>query len=232
MISIPFAGVGGGNVPVSAIQVKNFAATDYNQENDYDWIMIWDNETCAPKNFFYCVEDNLGWVDDGFAPMEESYPEGLHAGQCFWYLANSGADREGPLSITIAGQVEGKNDVTFDLVSKTAAIENYSMLANPYPVAWSPNNAEQCVIANFGATDYNQENDYDWIMVWDNKICAPKNFFYCEEDNLGWVDDGFAPLEETFENGIPAGNAFWYLANSGVERAGKLSITFFNPLKK
>ena len=223
MLSVPFAGVDGGTIPVTSLQFTNVVRGDGPQ--DCDFIQIWNGE--GGFNNYYCYTDDGEWYNcDSDEPLVDDYADGIPAGTAMWFLALV-AEREGAPTFTVSGAVEGSADVTFALNCEDAEMPDvYNMLGNPYPCTWSPNNADQCEIANVARGDGPQ--DCDFIQVWNGE--GGFNNYYCYVDDGVWYNcDSDAELEDDYPDGIPAGTAMWYLALV-TEREGDLTITFKNPL--
>ena len=223
MLSVPFAGVAGGNVAVSSLQFTNVVKGDGPQECDF--LQIWNGDG---YNAYYCYTDDGLWYNcDTDEPMSDDYADGIPAGTAMWYLAWVSDTREGTPSFTVSGAISDEDDVTFTLnCSSATMVDVYNMLGNPYPASWSPNNSDQCVIANIVKGDGPQECDF--LQIWNGD---GYNAYYCYADDGLWYNcDTDADLDDDYATGIPSGTAMWYLAWV-ADRAGDLTVTFKNPIK-
>ena len=110
----------------------------------------------------------------------------------------------------------------------TLADNNFTMIANPYPVA-TQLNSDAVAVANLTGGDNCEVADRIWI--WNpTKLGYDRFFYYDDTEEAGWVDD--ADMEyieniEGWEDGIPAGQGMYFKALGG----GK-TITFKSPLAK
>ena len=242
MVSVPFTGLENDNIMFDDITFENVVPGS--ADPDCDWIHIWytaEDGDCGYYDFYQWVGDNQ-WYDMGDATPADYYPDGLPAGLSFWYEAicddaEKGIERPGQLKITFAGAVENADDATFVLVTKSDAPTQYTMVSNPFPVAWQLEDTEAAVIS--GVVPGSADPDCDWIHIWytaEDGDCGYYDFYQWVGDNH-WYDMGDATPADYYPDGLPAGTAFWYEAicddaDKGIERGEDLTIKFFNPLKK
>ena len=222
MIAIPFTTVTGENIDLNdgSVVFENLIEGEY-AGADCDYIEIWNPANDGYTFHFYYPGE--GWTDEsGNGYFSDDYPEGLPAGAAMWLDAYNG-EREGQLKVTFSGAVEASESVSYELVGN-----NFNMLANPYPVAWNPNNDS---ITWTGVIEGEYAGaDCDYIEVWN-----PANdgytfhFLYPGE---GWTDEsGNGYFEDDYPEGLPAGTPVWFDAFDG-EREAKLSVTFSSPISK
>jgi hypothetical protein len=129
-----------------------------------------------------------------------------------WYLA---ANNDSNVKITFAGAVESDADVTYNLTRG-----NYNMIANPFPVAFDPNDTTK--VEWTGVVEGEDFAGTDNILVWNPATSGYTfHYFYAGE---GWTDDsGNGYFADDYPDGLPAGSAMWYLATQGD---GNLSVKF------
>ena len=232
MIAIPFNAVDGKGIDLNGtdITIANHSVNDDYTEDSTDLIQVWRPDLNGYDDFyFYSDEGKWCSADGNDTPFIEcdGYENGLPAGATAWYQASKNAERAGALTITVSGAIEEDADVC------TLAGDNFNMVANPYPVAIDLNNSAQVVIANHSVNDDYTEDSTDLIQVWRPDLNGYDDFyFYSDEGKWCSADGNDTPFIECdgYEDGLPAGTAFWYQASKNAERAGALTITFINPL--
>ena len=109
----------------------------------------------------------------------------------------------------------------------------FTMLANPFPANWMIAEGD-CEIEGALMTD-NPAVYGDIIQIW-KKDEGGVNEYYCYPDDGLWYNTETDNLiTDDYENGIPAGSAFWYLVDMFSDESAErddTSITFYNPLNK
>ena len=228
MIAVSFNGVDGEGIDLngSGITINNHSVTEEPYDDGTDYIQIWNPVDSGYAEFYYSLYDEA-WVsaDGSYTPFIEceGFESGLPAGATAWYIASNMAEREGDLSMTVAGAVADDADTTI------LASDNFNMVASPYPVAVDFNNPETVVIQNHSITEEPFDDGTDYIQIWDPVNSGYAEFYYSLYDEA-WVaaDGSYTPFNETagFEDGLPVGVAFWYNASADAVREGDLSITF------
>ena len=236
MISIPFNTVDGKGIDLNNendIKIENHSETGDVGDEGTDFIQVWRSEFSGYDNFYYYADETAWCAADGTdTPFIEcpGYENGFPAGSTAWYLANADWVRPGDLKITVSGAVATEDDTTYTLNGA-----KYNMVANPYPVAIDFNNPEQVVITNHSETGDVGDEGTDFIQVWHPEFSGYDNFYYYADEEKWCAADGSdTPFIECegYEDGLPAGKAFWYLANGDWDRAGDLTIKFINPINK
>ena len=241
MITIPFCNVGGANIDFCN-DIKFTGVVSGATATECDFVHVYINGDGF--YYFYYHHDNKqpgekghkedGWYTTDNEDIADYFPDGLPLGTAMWYEAYPYAERSEPLSVTFSGEVEGAESVTLE----NLASDDFNMIANPYPVAWDPNNSDDVEFSNIvtGATptecDFihayiNGDGFYYFYYHHDNKQPGEKGH---KED--GWYTTDNEDIADYFPDGIPAGTAMWYEANPEAERAGDLGITFFNTISK
>ncbi len=210
MYSVPFDEVGGGGISLNDLTGDFVGGATVSTS---DTIKIWD--ATAGGYATYYLYDKAGtpasyygwWNVSGGDSFDVDYPTGLPAGSTFWLKSTSLLDG----AVTVAGEV-GTNAVT-DVVITGGT---FSMVANPYPVAFSLNSTADCDWLGDGATGGATVSTSDTIKIWDataggyvtyylyNKAGTPASY-------TGWWNvSGGDSFDTDYPTGLPAGTAFWY----------------------
>ena len=228
MIGINFTSVDGK----SGIQLKDLVGTGIFGTDDpftADQIRIWDPATSDYEIWYYYVDDSHEW--DGWYDFltqsklfEDVHPEGLANGSAAWYLSANGSLGG---TATMAGAVDAAASVTLTLTRG-----NFNMIANPFPVGFQLNNADQVTWGNAFGTD--DPFTADQIRIWDPATSDYEIWYYYVDDSHewdGWYD--FLTQSKLFEdvhpNGLAAGIPCWYLSAAAI--GGTFDVTFKTPMK-
>ena len=199
--------------------------------DDADQVRIWDPLTSTYENWYYYVDESDhqwdGWYDllTQMKLFEEVHPEGLANGSSVWYLSANGSHGG---TATMAGAVDTAKSVTLTLTRG-----NFNQVANPFPVGFQLNNAEQVTWES--ATGALVPDDADQVRIWDPATSTYENWYlYVDESDHQW--DGWYDLltqmklfEDVHPNGLAAGVPVWYLA-AGT-RGQTFDVTFKTPMK-
>ena len=185
-----------------------------------DRIWVWNSDRSAYDRFYYYDDGaEAGWVDDANAEYIENiegWENGIPQGTALFFKSKGTAK-----SLTGAGAIETEPEVELVL-----ADNNFTMIANPYPVATQLNSNKFKVENVVGGEDA-QVSDRIWI--WNPSRSAYDRFYYYDDGaEQGWVDDANAEYIENiegWENGIPAGQGLYFKAKG----TGK-SVIFGSPL--
>lgn len=185
-----------------------------------DRIWIWNpNDSAYDRFFYYDDGTEAGWVDDRDAEYIENikgWENGIPQGTALFFKSKGAAK-----TLTGAGAIETKPEVEWFL-----ADNNFTMIANPYPTA-TQLNSTKFNVTNLTGGDNCEVADRIWI--WNPNDSAYDRFFYYDDGTeAGWVDDRDAEYIENiegWENGIPAGQGFYFKAKG----TGK-SVIFGSPL--
>lgn len=218
MLSVPFNHVnndGKGLMLNTDISVEGLTGNADNF-NNADQIWVWVPGKKTYDIFFYYDDgEEAGWSittggQEYFEDLTE-YANGLPQGSAFYFLA-----KEGSKALTGSGEVEQIDQVEMDLASGT-----YTMIANPYPTALKLNSTQVEVTGLTGNAE--NFNDADQIWVWvPSKKTYDIFFYYDDGEEAGWsiTTGGQEYIEDItgYENGIPAGTAFYFLAKEGTKK--------------
>ena len=126
--------------------------------------------------------------------------------------------------------VESANIVGYK--TDTLAGDNYNMIAIPFNAVDGKGidlNGNDITIANHSVNGDFTDDGVDLIQIWRPDLNGYDEFYFYEDEGKWCMTDGNdTPFIECdgYENGLPAGTAFWYNANKNATRAGALSITF------
>ena len=221
MVYVPFVHVnndGKGLQLNQDISVANLTGGDNCEVADRIW--IWNPSRSSYDQFFYYDDGTeAGWVDDANAEYIETiegWENGIPQGTALFFKSKGAAK-----TLTGAGAIETKPEVEWFL-----ADNNFTMIANPYPVA-TQLNSTKFKVSNLTGGDNCEVADRIWI--WNpNRSSYDQFFYYDDGTEAGWVDDANAEYIETiegWENGIPAGQGMYFKAKG----TGK-SVIFGSPL--
>jgi len=194
MYVVPFEAVGGGDISIPDLLSGDL--TPGGGAGSADNILIW-NPATSGYDVYYLYDNGDGtatwWKGDDSAEMGTVPP-----GTTFWYEAKGGNG-----SVTVAGQVI--TTATFNLAVTGG---NFNMLANPYPVAFDPNDTAAIDWLACGATPGAGAGGADNILIWDASTSGYTVYYlYDNGDSTAtwWYGDDSAEADP-----IPAGVPFWY----------------------
>ncbi len=221
MLYVPFVHVnndGKGLQLNQDISVENLTGGDNSEAADRIW--IWNPNRSAYDRFYYYDDgEYLGWVDDDSAEFIEDLPDwknGIPQGTALFFKSKGTAK-----TLTGSGAIETQSEVELPL-----ADNNFTMIANPYPVA-TQLNGNKFKVSNLTGGDNSEAADRIWI--WNPNRSAYDRFYYYDDgEYLGWVDDDSAEFIEdlpVWANGIPVGQGMYFKAKG----TGK-SVVFGSPL--
>ena len=228
LISLPFAGVDGGNQKLTEAMSGSWFGGETNADGDN--LRVWNPADQSYTVYYYYTDDTHewdGWYDVGGAYYFDDCAEnaeGLEAGWTAWYQSRG---TTAP-TVTMAGAVESADDVSVTVYGGV-----YTLLANPFPVRMKLNDATQ---VNWGAAKGGETNaDGDNIRVWTAADQSYTIYYYYTDDSHewdGWYDVGgayyFEDVPETDNaNGLQVGEVFWYQSRDA--KGTNHTITFFNP---
>ena len=226
LISLPFSAVDGGNSTLKAAMSGSWFGGE--TSDDGDILRVWDASTESYSVYYYYTDSTHEW--DGWYDASGSYyfddcvenTGGLEPGWTAWYLSRGNANP----SVTMAGAIAPEDDISITIVGG-----GYTMVANPYPVAFQPNTATQVNWGDIHAGD--TSDDGDVIRIWDAATESYSVYYYYADSTHqwdGWYDaSGSYYFEDVVPEGIPAGQPFWYLSRDakGINH----TVKFFNPTK-
>jgi len=239
LISLPFAGVAGGNSKLTdAMSGANWQGGE--TFNDGDQIQVWgyNDKGIGGYTIYYYYADPSdptwdGWYDASgsyyFDDCEENVG-GLEPGWNAWYLSRGNSNP----TVTMAGAIASEDDVSFTVYGG-----GYSLLSNPFPIRLKLNDKTQ---VDWGAIHGGETfNDGDQIQVWgfNDKGIGGYSIYYYYADSSdpqwdGWYDASgsyyFEDVPETDNaNGLKAGEPFWYLSRD--TKGTNHTVKFLNPTK-
>ena len=226
LISLPFAGVSGGAQTLASAMSGSWNGGE--TSNDGDQLKVWDPATASYKVYYY-YEDSThqwdGWYDNSGSYYFDDCPEnagGLEAGWTAWYLSRGS---ENP-TVTMSGAIAPEDDVSFTVYGG-----GFTMIANPFPVAFQPNTATQ---VDWGAIHAGEtSNDGDQIKLWTAATGSYSVYYYYADSTHqwdGWYDNsGSYYFEDVVPEGIAAGQPFWYLSRDA--KGTNHTVKFYNPTK-
>ncbi len=221
MLYVPFVHVnndGKGLQLNQDISVENLTGNTSPQLADRIW--VWNSDDSGYDRFYYYNDgEEQGWVDDAndeYIETIDGWKDGIPQGTAIFFKSKGAAK-----SLTGAGAIETEPEVELPL-----AVNNFTMIANPYPVA-TQLNSDKFKVA--GLTGNTSPQLADRIWVWNPNDSGYDRFYYYNDDEEhGWVDDANDEYIETiagWENGIPSGQGFYFKAKG----TGK-SVIFGSPL--
>lgn len=233
MMSVPFRGIENEYVPMSDIKFTNLIK-GHDYLNECDYIQVWNEAEGALQSFYFCEEEDCWYFWDGNQTMDEYYPNGLLVGTPFWFVAYTKGTR--PLgddvapTLTVSGAVKKESFRAYNNINYiSTASEEFTMISNPFPVAWMPG-TDTCEISNIiKGHDFLENCDY--LQIWLNGQL--ESYYFCEEEDCWYFWDGNYTMEEMNPNGIPAGAPFWFVAYTKATRPDSTkgpTITFYNPI--
>ena len=224
MFAVPFQHVSDTNGLMLNKDLTVENVTGGNLYSKADQIWIWVPAKNTYDIFFYSTKsgENFWKMKGGEAKAFEEctdYKKGLKEGSALYFLAHK--DGTTAKTITYSGQVENEPEVEI----KDIALNNYTMVANPYPTALFLNNAEQFEVTNL--TGGNLYSKADQIWVWVPSKNTYDIFFYSTKsgENFWKMKGGDAKAFEectNYRNGLPAGAAFYFLAHKDGTEAKSL----------
>ena len=221
MVYVPFVHVnndGKGLQLNQDISVANLTGGDNCEVADRIW--IWNPNRSSYDQFFYYDDGTeAGWCDDAnmeYIEKNEGWEDGIPQGTAIFFKSKGTAK-----SLTGAGAIETEPEVELVI-----ADNNFTMIANPYPVA-TQLNSTKFKVAGLTGSDAVELSDRIWI--WNPDRSSYDQFFYYDDGTeAGWCDDAnmeYIEKNEGWENGIPAGQGMYFKAKG----AGK-SVIFGSPL--
>ena len=226
LISLPFAGVDGGNSTLTAAMSGSWNGGEDSDSGDQ--LKVWDAATAGYTVYYYYTDSTHEW--DGWYDITGSYyfddcaenVGGLEPGWTAWYLSRG----ESNPTVTMAGAVASEDDISFTIYGG-----GFNLIVNPFPVAFQPNTATQ---VNWGAIHAGEDSDAgDQIKLWDATLGGYTVYYYYGDSSHewdGWYDiTGSYYFEEVLPEGIPAGQPFWYLSRDA--KGTNHTVKFFNPTK-
>ena len=205
LTAVQFEGVDGNDALLSNLVKGEYSAVDFDEDflfiDTAPHIMV-PSPTGYSDYFYINFEGETFWFDfDAGGPDEGTT---IVAGTGIWFK-QSGED----CSVTFAGQVVSDSSVP---VSTTA--DEWSMIANPYPIA--------CAVSGVtysGIVGVDFDEDFAFVETAPH-ILVPKadgysDFFYINfEGDSFWFDfDAGGPDEGAT---IPVGTGFWFKAGTDV----------------
>lgn len=230
MIGVQFQDVGGGDRTINELfkEPSEGAFVGGIAMGDSDQLQVWDPVTTGYKQYFFgdwageygSEYDNLWyWEGDDANPTGDTLPPGA----AVWFVS-----RGTNVNLAVSGEVVSTN-VTVKLNGG-----NYTMVANPFPLALSL--ADVSVGGtidwiNSGLTGGVAMGDSDQLQVWDPATTGYKQYFFgswngeygTQYDNQWyWEGDDANPATDT----IPVGGAMWFILN---RTATDTSVTFPAP---
>ena len=228
LISLPFSAVDGGNSTLAAAMSGSWFGGATAEEGDV--LRVWNPANESYSIYYYYTDSSHewdGWYDDSgsfyFDDCAEN-ADGLEPGWTAWYLSRGDSSP----TVTMAGAVAPEDDISFIIYGG-----GYTMIANPYPTAFQPNTATQ---VNWGAIHAGDTSeDGDVIRIWNAANESYAIYYYYADSSHewdGWYDDSgsyYFEAVEGNENGIPAGQPFWYLSRDA--KGTNHTVKFFNPTK-
>ena len=221
MVYVPFVHVnndGKGLQLNQDISVENLTGGESELAADRIW--IWNPTRSSYDQFFYYDDGTeAGWCDDAnieYIENIEGWENGIPQGTALFFKSKGTAK-----ALTGAGAIESQPEVELVL-----ADNNFTMIANPYPVA-TQLNSTKFKVANL--TGGESELAADRIWIWNpNRSSYDQFFYYDDGTEAGWCDDANIEYIENiagWENGIPAGQGLYFKAKG----TGK-SVIFGSPL--
>ena len=193
-----------------------------------DQIKVWNPTHASYTTYYYYTDSTHEW--DGWYDNSGSYyfddctenADGLEAGWTAWYLSRGATNP----TVTMSGAIASEDDISFTIYGG-----GYTMIANPFPIAFQPNTKTQ---VNWGDIHAGADSDAgDQIKLWEASHSIYATYYYYADETHewdGWYDNsGSYYFEEVVPEGIPAGQPFWYLSRDtkGVNH----TVKFFNPTK-
>ena len=226
LISLPFSAVDGGNSTLKAAMSGSWFGGE--TSDDGDILRVWDAATEVYTVYYYYTDDSHewdGWYDAGGSYYFDDCAEnagGIEPGWTAWYLSRGTANP----TVTMAGAIPPEDDISFTIYGG-----GYTMIANPFPIAFQPNTAAQ---VNWGDIHAGEtSDDGDVIRIWDASSEVYNVYYYYADESHkwdGWYDAGGSYyFEDLVPDGIPAGQPFWYLSRD--PKGTNHTVKFFNPTK-
>jgi len=195
-----------------------------------DNIRVWNPSTTEYTIYYYYTDDSHlydGWYDMGGAEYFDDCAEnadGLEAGWNAWYQSKGVVAP----TVTMSGAIAPEDDVSITILGG-----GYSLISNPFPVNFQPNDANAVDWGDITGGETFEEGDN--IRIWNPTTTEYTiYYYYTDETHLydGWYDMGGAEYFEDCEgneNGIAAGEVFWYQSKALPGTSHK--IKFLNPTK-
>ncbi len=231
MLGVQFQEVGGGSRAINDLfaEPAEGAFVGGIGLGDSDQLRVWDASIDGYKNYFFgdwaaeygAEYDNLWyWEGDDANPTTDLLPPGA----AVWFMSKSATN----VYVSVSGEVVSTN------VTVTLNGGNFTMVANPFPVALSLSDVTASGTMNWigcGLTGGIGLGDSDQVRVWDASIDGYKNYFYgnwnaeygAEFDNQWyWEGDDANPTTDS----IPVGGAAWFYLQ---ETATDTNVTFPAP---
>lgn len=226
LISLPFSAVDGGNSTLKAAMSGSWFGGE--TSDDGDVLRVWNAANESYTVYYYYTDDSHkwdGWYDASgmnyFDDCAEN-TDGLEAGWTAWYLSRGTANP----TVTMAGAIPPEDDISFTIYGG-----GYTMIANPFPIAFQPNTATQ---VDWGAIHAGEtSDDGDVIRLWNAGNESYTVYYYYADDSHkwdGWYDaSGMNYFEVIETEGIAPGQPFWYLSRD--TKGTNHTVKFFNPTK-
>ena len=232
MMAIPFRGIENEYVPVDDLKFTNIVPGG-DQIGECDYIQIWNGTDLL--SYYVYADDGEWYSDDGLRLLKEDFENGIIVGTPFWFVSyTKGTRPEGEVAptFTVSGAVKPEGFRTYTPEYISTASEKFTMLSNPFPVAWLPGSEENGAVFTNLVPGGDQIGECDYIQVWNGSDLL--SYYVYADDGEWYSDDGLRFLSEDFENGIPAGTPFWFVAwtKTARENEGGPTVTFYNPIAK
>jgi len=226
LISLPFSAVDGGNSTLKAAMSGSWFGGDTAEEGDV--LRVWNAATESYTIYYYYTDSSHeydGWYDESGSFYFDECVEnagGLEPGWTAWYLSRGTSNP----TVTMSGAVASEDDISFTIYGGS-----YTMVANPFPVAFQPNTKTQVNWGNIHPGDTSEDGDV--IRIWNAANESYAIYYYWADSTHeydGWYDEsGSFYFEDVVPEGIPAGQAFWYLSRDA--KGTNHTVKFFNPTK-
>jgi len=228
LVSIPFAGVSGGTQKLTEAMSGTWLGGETYEEGDN--IRVWNPAGQSYTIYYYYTDDTHQW--DGWYDMGGSYyfddcvenAGGLEAGFNFWYQSKGSVSP----TVTTSGAIAPEDDVSITVYGGA-----FSLISNPFPVAFKPNDSKAVDWGNIHAGETYEDGDN--IRIWSASGQSYSIYYYYADDSHqwdGWYDMGGSYYFEDVpgnENGIAAGDVFWYQSKDA--KGTNHTIKFYNPTK-
>lgn len=226
LVSIPFAGVSGGTQKLTEAMSGTWLGGDTYEEGDN--IRVWNPAVQGYTIYYYYTDSSHewdGWYDMAGMNYFDDCAEnagGLEAGFNFWYQSKGATSP----TVTTSGAIAPEDDISVTVYGGA-----FTLLANPFPIAFQPNTKTQVDWGEIKGGDTYEDGDN--IRIWDASVQGYSIYYYYTDSTHewdGWYDmAGMNYFEDVVPNGIAAGDAFWY--QSKAPKGTNHTIKFYNPTK-
>jgi len=198
MIGINFNSIGGTGIPLQDLFLPSslYPGEDYEDFDNCDQMIFWDNDSQGFTRFYYVnIGEGPFWYDEGGNPATNK----VSPGTAFWFYRPSTNGQE---YAKIAGQVDERETI------ERTFLEGYSMFAKGFPIETLIGQG----LAGYPGEGYEDFDNCDRIIVWDNESKAYFTYFYVDlGEGSKWYDESGNLVSKNFLVGMGA----WYL-NQGT----------------